>query len=838
MAASKIWKYIESDKAQVDSISQQFKINPIVAQVILNRGITEKKQISEFLNPDICNLSDPFLMKDMDKGSERVADAIKNYEYIIVCGDYDVDGITSTAILVHFLRNCGVTADYYIPDRIDDGYGLSMAVAEKIKAMNPELVITVDSGITAVDEVDFLCNAGIDVVITDHHECKGTLPNACAVINPHRQDDEYPFKQLSGVGVVYRFIEAIYTAIKDKTFFQEDIDIQRYIDAVAVGTITDVMPLIGENRTIIKYGIERLNKTCNEGLKALIRVAGLQDKQISAWMIGFVIGPRMNAAGRMSNAQKAVELLLTDSPQHVESIAKLLDEENIYRQETEKAILNRVFTKIEQDIDFATDKIIVVEGDNWHQGVIGIAASKVVDKYNMPCILLSVDGQEVKGSARSIAGFNIYDALCYCGAWIERFGGHELAAGLTLKTQNIDSFKNSIIQYAAQHIKAEHMLASINIDGELQPEELTVKAAEDLEILAPFGVDNPKPIFCCNGMRIVDIKTTIDEKHLKLKLRYANRTLDAIGFNIGDAIRQFCKGDFVDAAFSLEINSWNFIHKVQLNVKDLKKSEIAAAIKNFYSSLDYDSLYEYIANNSTIDSGGPEYNLNKRCNQDCIETLENVLYTGTSKIIFVNTVQGIKDIVRTYEKSVANQQNIVTLCYNNLENSPKSDIYIVVNPKMSEIDIGNFRHVIFYKFACSQIFLQSFAKRLNAQQTINYVGTQPYSEYIADTVNDIVPNRDDLAVVYRLLSTDRNIRAGRISTTWLSDRILHKFNKKISCAKIENSIGIFKELGLVTVEQQEKFDDMRIIINNNGKVDIENSRLYRRMQQIKQAASV
>lgn len=838
MGTQKIWKYLKCDKEQAAKVSQEFSIDPITAQVVLNRGLTNEKEINEFLNPDIANLSSPFLMKDMKKGCDRVIRAINNTEHIVVCGDYDADGITSTAILVDFLRSCDASVEYYIPDRLEDGYGLSMSVAEKLTEMNPKLVITVDNGITSIDEIKFLHASGIDVVVTDHHECKAELPNAIAVINPHRRDDEYPFKDLAGVGVVYRFIEAISHTIKELNPEACNKDIEKYIELVAIGTVADVMPLLGDNRSIVKHGIQKLNKTENNGIKALIDVSGMSDKDITAWMIGFIIAPRLNAAGRMSSADKAVQLLLTNSPVEAQSIAKALDEENIARQEIEKLILGEVFEKIDQDVNFDNEKIIVVQGDNWHQGVIGIVASKVVDRYGKPCILLSYDGETVKGSARSISNVNIYNAINYCKNCLEGFGGHELAAGVTLKKENVSLLRKLINEYAEHHFTDKQMASQVVIDAQLVSEQLTTQLAEDLEQLTPFGTGNSTPVFCSMGMSINEIKLTSNQKHLKLKLKSGNKVVDAIAFNMPEKIKEFAIGSIVDVAYNLEVNTWRFMNTVQLNIKDLRVCEEVEAVKNYYSSLDYDSFNEYVLNIKNDNLNASSNKLKEIYSSDCSQKANEMLKTDSKKVVFINTRAGLKDALSLYRHINSTDEKSCSICYNGIKNNMQSDICIIVNPKISEIDVTDFKDIIFYKFACSQSFLVSFTEGTEPEQSVFYVGEKNYNDYISELVGEVVPEREDLVLLYRILSNDKCPKTGYSGILSLSNRIWSKFNKRISYGKLENGLGIFRELGLLTVKHDDNFGGQWVIVNNSEKVDISNSTLYQRMQQIKKAASI
>jgi len=580
MTRNKLWTCNSISEIDVKRISDKANIPKLIAKVLLNRGIDDCEKIRKFIDPSVEDLYDPFLMKDMDRAVERMKTALAKKEKIVVYGDYDVDGITSTSILIDFLSRLGATCDFYIPDRVDEGYGISIPAIDKIRQMDSSLIITADCGITAVDEVKYIKECGMDIIITDHHECTGVLPDAHAVVNPHRPDCTYPFKELAGVGVVYKFIHALCIEMSLGDIHQD------YIDLVTLGTVADVVPLLDENRIIVKYGIPKIENTSNIGLKALINNSGLENKKITSTLISFVLAPRINAAGRLGDAGRGVRLFTTKDEKEAFSIALELNEENRNRQDMESHILSEAISVIETKVDLEREKVIVAAGESWHHGVIGIVASKITERYYRPCLLLSVENGVCKGSGRSIEGFNLFKALEHCSSLLTKYGGHELAAGLSLEYGNLDQFKRMINEYADNVLKDEDLIPRIRIDASIDKQDISMDSVKALAVLAPFGAGNPEPVFSYDKLKISDIRTVGEDKHLKLWLQDNGFYTEAIGFNMGTLINEFNAGDLLDVAFSLEINSWNSNEKVQFNLKDIKLNKETVMKNNYYIILD------------------------------------------------------------------------------------------------------------------------------------------------------------------------------------------------------------------------------------------------------------
>ncbi len=552
------------DAQKVAELSGTYGIPPIVATILLKRGI---ENFDEFLSPSTDKFRNPFLMKDMDKAVARIIRAIEAKETVSVYGDYDVDGISSTAILTSFLRSRGVTVSYYIPDRHKEGYGINKSAIDTIVANGSKLMITVDCGITAVEETIYAKENGLDMIITDHHECKDTLPDAVAVLNPKRQDCDYPFKHLAGVGVVFKLLEALAQEIKlhKQALYEECLDI------VALGTVADVMPLIGENRIIVHNGLENLSYSRNKGLCALMRQSSTDPSRLSTGTIGFSLAPRINAAGRVGNPLDAVSLLLAEDDKTANTYAEILDAANRSRQADEQHIFDDAMALLASDDTYKTDKILVLAAEGWHQGIIGIVASRITERFHKPCILISLDGESGKGSGRSIKNFNLFAALSSCGDLLTRFGGHELAAGLTLPTANLQDFRKAINSYAEEVLKPEDSIPELVVDAELPLEYINLHTVDKLSVMAPYGMGNPSPVFVCRNLTITGIRLLSEGKHIRLLLTDGQHMISAIGFSMGTLAETLKTRQKIDIAFTLDSNLYRGERQVQVILKDVKE---------------------------------------------------------------------------------------------------------------------------------------------------------------------------------------------------------------------------------------------------------------------------
>ena len=561
---NKKWQICEVDKEKVEKLKNKYGISELLATILVNKNITTQKEIEEFLNPTRNDFFDPFLINDMDIAVERIRKAIETQEKVIIYGDYDVDGITSITVLKSFLKDVGLDVDYYIPNRLEEGYGLNKNAIDEIAKNKYTLMITVDCGISAIEEVDYANSLGIEVIVTDHHEPGEELPKALAVIDNKRKDSKYPFRELAGVGVAFKVSQALAQSMNVK-----EEEYLKYLDIVCVGTISDIVPLISENRVITKLGIKLLKQTRNTGLKAIINSSGYS--QINSTTISFGVAPRINACGRMGKAEQALKLLLSKDIYEVNKLTQELNNYNRERQEIEKEIFESVLNKIEQN-NLDKNRTIVVGGEGWHHGVIGIVSSKITEKYFKPSILLSFEEDGTgKGSGRSIPGFDLHEALMKCENCLEKFGGHSMAVGLTLKKDKFEQFYEEFEKVAKEN-KTENIVPIINVDAKIELNEIDKTVVEDLKQLEPFGEANKMPVFALKNIRIYSIRALSEGKHLKLTLRDNNQIINAIGFNIGELANEYKIGDKVDLAGVLEINTFNGIDNLQINIKDIMKS--------------------------------------------------------------------------------------------------------------------------------------------------------------------------------------------------------------------------------------------------------------------------
>ncbi len=564
----KKWVLKEFDKEEVIGISKKYGISPITAIILYNRGVREEQEIKNFLDCDLSVMHDPYLMKDIDKAAERILTAKEKGEKVTIYGDYDVDGITSIAILYKHLASLGMTVDYYVPDRIAEGYGVNREALDKIKESGSTVVITVDTGITAVEETDYAKSIGLDMIITDHHECKEQIPDSYASIDPKQKNCPYPFKNLAGVGVAFKLIQAL-----DKDVPLEKL-MELYADLVCLGTVADISPLIDENRILVTEGLKRFKTTKNVGLKALIDVTTANNNNITTSTIGYIIAPRINASGRLGCASRSVELFLTEDENKAKELAEYLCQENTIRQQTEQKMFAEALEYIENHPEIKDDKVLIIPHKDWHHGIVGIVSSKITEKFYKPSILFAIDGDEAKGSGRSVNGYNLFEALENCSDILEKFGGHELAAGLSVKTENIDKFRQAINSYSPEKPKETNDIPTVNIDAVIKASYITNETVDDINKLQPFGVDNPAPVFAAKNLKIHRISTMSDNKHLRMTLLKDGKYLDTVGFGMGEYFSFFKEGNFVDVAFGISINDYKGFHNVQLILKDIKLSEV------------------------------------------------------------------------------------------------------------------------------------------------------------------------------------------------------------------------------------------------------------------------
>ena len=559
----KKWKYKELDEEKIDEIVKKFDVPELLATVLVNRGIVDDEEIRVFLNPTRSDFHDPYLMPDMEIAVERIIKAIDNQEKVIIYGDYDVDGITSITVLKKFLKTCGLEADYYIPNRLSEGYGLNKAAIDYIKEKEYTLIITVDCGISGIEEIEYANSLGIETIVTDHHEPMEVLPSAVAIVDLKRKDnDTYPFKSLAGCGVVFKLTQALgmRLGIDEKEYL-------KYLDIVCVGTISDIVPLVDENRVIAKLGLKLVEVTRNPGLKALLNASGY--KVVNSNTISFGIAPRINACGRMGYEEEALKLFLTENLVQASEITERLNKYNRDRQEIEKNIYDEAIKMMEKEDSNAQS--IVLGSNNWHHGVIGIVSSKITEMYFKPSILICFEGEDGKGSGRSIPGFDLHEALAETAKYLEKYGGHEMAVGLSLKKKNFNRFKEAFEKYVEEK-DITGIVPIIEIDKQISLKDIDSNIVKQLDLLEPFGEANRRPIFVYKNLKIDSIRALSDGKHLKMTLKDGNTIVNAIGFNMGQLSKEYMIGDRIDVVGTLEINAYNGREMVQINVKDIMKS--------------------------------------------------------------------------------------------------------------------------------------------------------------------------------------------------------------------------------------------------------------------------
>ena len=557
----KLWTVAPLDKSEAQEIQTKYELSGIIAMLLQIRNIKTKEEIEDFLYND-SYIASPFEIKDMDKACARVRAAIENEEFICVYGDYDADGVTSTALLYSYLDAVGANVMYYIPSRESEGYGMNISAIDALSEKGVKLIVTVDNGVAAIEEIRHAKSLGIDTVVTDHHMPLGELPDACAVVDLHRADCDARFKQLSGVGVAFKLIMAL-----EGEYCDTDSLLDNYSDLLSVGTIGDIVELRGENRVFVKRGLQSLMNTDRAGLYALINNAGLMGRNITAGNVSFTLVPRINAVGRLGLSGKSVELLLTEDETEAEQIAVAMGYDNTERQQIERDIVQKIDDEITSNPSLVMDSIIVIDGEGWHQGVVGIVASRIREAYGKPAIIITRDGENAKGSGRSIEGFALCDAVAACSDLLTHYGGHPMAVGLSLPSENIELFRKRINEYAdAQKMPFDRL----HIDCKLNPASISVDLVEELAAMQPFGAGNPVPVFGFYNMTLVNIIPLSNNKHLRLVLSRGGVNISAMMFFTSTDELAYEKGDVLDIAATLDINEYNGKKSVSVIIKDIK----------------------------------------------------------------------------------------------------------------------------------------------------------------------------------------------------------------------------------------------------------------------------
>lgn len=556
------WEVRPLDKERAAAFAQTYGVPFFLAMLMNIRGLDDAAHLREFLGEGEP-LSDPFLLKDMDKAAARITRAVDNMEKIAVYGDYDADGVTSTAMLYSYLETRGADVIFYIPQREGEGYGMNMGAVEYLKEQGVSLIVTVDNGISSVQEVARANELGIDVVVTDHHRPQEILPDAVAVVDAYRPDDTSPYKHFSGVGIAFKLL----MALEDGAGDVEDL-LEAYSDLAAIGTIGDIVPLTGENRTLIRAGLERLSQSDRPGVQALLENAGIAGKALTSTNVAFTLVPRINATGRMGAPERAVRLLISGYEEEAEVLSEEICADNEERRRVEAEIAEAAFADIEAK-EYMKDRVVVVDGENWHHGVIGIVASRVTERCGKPCMIISRGETEAKGSGRSIEGFSLFEAICACGDLLIKFGGHPMAAGITLKPENIEAFRKRINRYAAEHFP-QMPTQTVTLDCKLNPAALSVSMAQSLTQLEPFGNGNPQPVFGLFNMELSNVTPVGGGGHLRLTLEKNGAVITAMRFNTKPEELPYHIGDKIDLAVQLEAREFRGQPSLTVIVRDMK----------------------------------------------------------------------------------------------------------------------------------------------------------------------------------------------------------------------------------------------------------------------------
>ncbi len=814
------WIINDIQEEEVEKVAKEAGISRLLAKVFLSRGIRDADYIRKFLNASLEELYDPFMLKDMDRAVGRILKAISDHERILIYGDYDVDGVTSTSVLYDFLSGNKADISYFIPNRMQEGYGLTVGAIDRILKKNVGLIITVDCGITAFEEVEYINGNNVDIIITDHHECKECIPDAYAVINPLRPDCSYPFKELAGVGVVFKLVEALSIRMGTKGASM------RYLDLVALGTVADVVPLLDENRVIVKHGLLMIESTSNIGLKSLIKLSGAIDRKITTSIVGFVLAPRINAAGRVGDAQRAVRLLTTDDEKEALMLSSELDEQNKYRKDTELSIWQEVENTINSKVDFEKEKIVVVSGEGWHNGVVGIVAARVTEKYNRPCILISIEDGIGKGSGRSIEGFNLFKALQSCESILLKYGGHELAAGLTLNSENIDLLRKMINEYADKFIKPSDLIPRVKIDAVISKEYLTMENVRELELLAPFGAKNSEPVFVLHNLKISDIRAVGQDKHIKIKFFNSNFCVDGIGFNKGNLADIYFESDVLDVACSVEINSWNNTESVQLIIKDLKFCKDSLMENYFFYSLDkcIDFIREY--NDNSINSYFEKIDVIKN-NKSVDDVLADCLDKGGQYAILAGSIQSLRNLVDSLDSNFRIPPESYRVFFGEFIPEDTCSLYIIANPDPEKCDFSGFDKIIIYGNWICVNYLHDAICGIDLNRLCIYNGISfDFNE------NEIVLSRQDMVATYQYIKSNYSENFVLEDLFVFARNVAKSYRIPMNYFKIKKVFQVFEELNLLEKSPYGKYGMYVRINDNKEKISLDNSMLFRSIKRL------
>ena len=813
MIYSKKWTLKYKGEVKETNLSKKINISPEISQILNNRGIENEKDAEIFMNPSLEYLRDPFLMKDMKKSTERIKKAIENKERIYIYGDYDVDGVSSTSILYLYFKSIGFPVKYYIPNRLEEGYGINEDAIKKIHDDGCDLIITVDCGITSVKEVELANELGIDVIITDHHECQSEIPDAYAIVNPKQEDCNYPFDMLCGCGVAFKMIQALTDEEEFKTSMFD------YLEIVTLATICDIVPLIDENRIIVKNGLKLMKEGKNLGLRELIKVCGIETNKIGSSHIGFSIGPRINASGRLGYSYLGVQLFTTDNEDEAKEIANILEGKNIERQMIESKMYKEAEEILSSDERFKDDKVLVIAKEGWQHGIIGIVSSKLTEKYYKPTILLTIEDGEATGSARSIKGFSIFDALVSCKDLMNKFGGHEQAAGLALDAKNIDELRLRINEIADYNLSKEDLIENIKVEYELKEDSATLDLVDNLHKLEPFGLSNPSPRFIMRDLLLTNIfKMGKNKQHLKIIVEN-KKSYECVGFNMAYLADNFQLGDKVDILFQVDENNYNNERKVQFLLKDIRLSHPKSAATNNLSI----KLFEKISP-SNKDS---LYFVNTS-EEDLVIDIDgdkniNIFdYIEEDTLVITNTLNGFYRALS--DISLTDVEYEINFNYINEKNNK---VQLIFSPNIDKIDLKRYNRVILYDYLYNKEEYSYLNKNiLNSDNIIKYYGEED-KIYLKNIVDNIVPSREEFINIYKQMLMSKELHLNL-------DEIKRVF--KILPLKTFTIFKVFKELNLLNFEMNYEDSTVTICLlqKPDKKLNLDESLILNNLKALKQ----
>ena len=813
MIYNKKWTLKHKGKVKETELSKKINISPEISQILNNRGINDEKDAEIFMNPSLEYLRNPFLMKDMKKATERIKKAIENKERIYIYGDYDVDGVSSTSILYIYFKSIDYPVKYYIPNRLEEGYGINEDAIRKISNDGCDLIITVDCGITSVNEVGLANELGIDVIITDHHECQSDVPDAYAIVNPKQDDCNYPFDMLCGCGVAFKMIQAL---TDEEEFKRSMFD---YLEVVTLATICDIVPLIDENRIIVKNGLKLMKEGKNLGLRELIKVCGIETSKIGSSHIGYSVGPRINASGRLGHSYLGVQLFTTDLEDEAKEIANILEAKNIERQMIESKMYKEAEDVISSSENYKDDKVLVVAKEGWQHGIIGIVASKLTEKYYKPTILLTIEDGEATGSARSIKGFSIFDALVSCKDLMNKFGGHEQAAGLALNAENIEELRKRVNKIADYNLNKDDLIENIKVEYELEEESATLDLVDNLHKLEPFGLSNPSPRFIMRDLLLTNIyKMGKNKQHLKL-ICENEKSYECVGFNMAYLAENFQEGDKIDVLFQVDENNFNNDRKVQFLLKDIRLSHPKLAILNNLSL----KLFEKI---SPTDSGSLYHIYNDEddtaINTDGDKNINIFEHIKEETLIIANTLNGFYRAL----SDVSLTDLDYDINYNYIYEKNKK-VQLIFSPNIDKIDLKRYNSIILYDFLYNKGEYSYLNKNiLNSEVVIKYYSSED-KIYLKNIMDNIVPNREEFINIYKQMLVSKELQ---LKLTELK-RVF-----KLLPLKTFIILKVFRELNLLNFEINYEEDTIAIYLleKPDKKLNLDESVILNNLKELKQ----